>query len=527
MVAIRPVSMRKAVSSTLVVLMLFVPQVLFAWSGMVTGVAEGDSITVRHDNRPEQVRLHGIDCPQRGQDFFDDATKFTCRMVLGKTVDVVPLSIDHHGKTVATIFIDGKCLNEELVREGLAWWYSYYAPTYAKLGELQEQAKVSKTGLWSRPDPVRPWEYREERRPPGIARYVLQELNLKIEDLPERLRTHPKLPQVLGDIARDGKVIFRFSAPGPVAKGVDSGQFYRVGSVVVEKGDQNIDSVLKIAKVVLVLGGAAGEAFQTGNPWKVLTSAANLVTTSGTDGQLTEIQKQLDNVHKQLTTIHGYVKALYDAPFRDATSYLRNAADSEDPVYRKIFLEKACDSFQKARNLGLSLLKEKKRELFESTGLLCVGASGDSRISACTTVSDTLHQAETAARAVDLCYRYEATLRERLKQFKLARGLRTDAVEFKLDMIGHLERYLPEKARQTGGCFSKLVAFSNDKPVLTLDPRTWWDWFRDSSRSKLRAMLAAHDESLRNELEDVTHLVALDLFFLTEPSHVETRLALY
>lgn len=39
------------------------------FSGKVIGVTDGDTITVLHDRTPVKIRLHGIDCPESGQDF--------------------------------------------------------------------------------------------------------------------------------------------------------------------------------------------------------------------------------------------------------------------------------------------------------------------------------------------------------------------------------------------------------------------------------------------------------------------------
>jgi micrococcal nuclease len=45
------------------------PGFAWAWSGKVIGVIDGDSITMLHDGRQEQIRLWGIDCPEKRQDF--------------------------------------------------------------------------------------------------------------------------------------------------------------------------------------------------------------------------------------------------------------------------------------------------------------------------------------------------------------------------------------------------------------------------------------------------------------------------
>lgn len=37
------------------------------FSGPVVAVLDGDTIEVLHNNRPERIRLNGIDCPEKGQ----------------------------------------------------------------------------------------------------------------------------------------------------------------------------------------------------------------------------------------------------------------------------------------------------------------------------------------------------------------------------------------------------------------------------------------------------------------------------
>ena len=56
--------------SWLLALSLFLlPATAATWSGKIVGVIDGDSITVLHDGKGEQIRLWGIDCPKKNQDF--------------------------------------------------------------------------------------------------------------------------------------------------------------------------------------------------------------------------------------------------------------------------------------------------------------------------------------------------------------------------------------------------------------------------------------------------------------------------
>ncbi len=46
------------------------------------GVSDGDTITVLHSGKPERIRLHGIDCPEKRQAFGNRAKQFTSTLSL-------------------------------------------------------------------------------------------------------------------------------------------------------------------------------------------------------------------------------------------------------------------------------------------------------------------------------------------------------------------------------------------------------------------------------------------------------------
>ena len=55
--------------SLLALSLFLLPATAAAWSAKVVGVIDGDSITVLHDGGGEPIRLWGIDCPEKKQDF--------------------------------------------------------------------------------------------------------------------------------------------------------------------------------------------------------------------------------------------------------------------------------------------------------------------------------------------------------------------------------------------------------------------------------------------------------------------------
>jgi micrococcal nuclease len=142
----------------------------YAWEGRVAGVTDGTYVTVTHDGKGERIRLYGIDCPEKRQEFSQEAKKFTSDMVLRKVVEVEPVVVDHkgrtkdqYGRTVALVYMDKFiCLNEELIKSGLAWvsTQSCTRPECKAWKESEKQAKRKQLGLWSMSNPIPPWEFR-------------------------------------------------------------------------------------------------------------------------------------------------------------------------------------------------------------------------------------------------------------------------------------------------------------------------------------------------------------------------------
>ena len=142
------------------------PSICLAWSGKVVGVIDGDSITVLHDGRQEQIRLWGIDCPEKHQDFGSKAKSTTSILVVAKVVEVDPVTADRYGRTVAFVRVADTLVNEELIRQGLAWVFTRYCdrPICQEWKALEEEARKARRGLWSMPKPVAPWEFRRLNR---------------------------------------------------------------------------------------------------------------------------------------------------------------------------------------------------------------------------------------------------------------------------------------------------------------------------------------------------------------------------
>ena len=134
------------------------------FSGQVVAVLDGDTIEVLHDTKPERIRLHGIDCPEKGQAYGNKAKQATAELVFRKEVTLQTHGKDKYGRTIADVSLpNGIIVNLELVRNGWCWWYQKYAPDNAILAELQRRARRSGAGLWADPHPIPPWEWRNPK----------------------------------------------------------------------------------------------------------------------------------------------------------------------------------------------------------------------------------------------------------------------------------------------------------------------------------------------------------------------------
>lgn len=129
--------------------------------GKVVAITDGDTFTLlKADSTTTKIRLASIDCPERKQPFSTKAKDFVSDEIFGITVAIKIQSKDRYRREIGWVYYEGKCLNEELLKEGLAWHFKRYSDD-EKLQELEDRARKKKKGLWAEQDPVPPWEWRK------------------------------------------------------------------------------------------------------------------------------------------------------------------------------------------------------------------------------------------------------------------------------------------------------------------------------------------------------------------------------
>ncbi len=89
--------------------------------GFVERVIDGDTIVMNETS----IRLLGINCPEKGEKYYQEAKDFLEKEVLNKTVELKfgNERYDKYHRLLAYVFLDEKNVNLELVEKGFANFY--------------------------------------------------------------------------------------------------------------------------------------------------------------------------------------------------------------------------------------------------------------------------------------------------------------------------------------------------------------------------------------------------------------------
>jgi len=156
------------VKQVLILLSIFLlscqPQEEYILKGKIVKVADGDTVTLIAENKEKvRIRLLGIDAPEKGQDYGTKARQYLSDLCYGKYVTVQYAEKDQYDRILGVVYVDGMNVNEEMVRQGLAWYYRHFVDD-PRLDSLEQLARTEKRNIWSRKNPISPFEFRKKKR---------------------------------------------------------------------------------------------------------------------------------------------------------------------------------------------------------------------------------------------------------------------------------------------------------------------------------------------------------------------------
>lgn len=154
---------------------LLIPSLSMAESFTVTHVDDGDTIICENRDITIRVRLAAIDAPElsrdnknSGQPFSREAKLVLEKLVLKKVVNIKGFGLDDYNRLLAVVNLNGKNINLEMIKQGLAEVYKGSPPSgfntelYRK---TEKEAKKSLIGIWSQGDDyISPSQWRRINR---------------------------------------------------------------------------------------------------------------------------------------------------------------------------------------------------------------------------------------------------------------------------------------------------------------------------------------------------------------------------
>jgi micrococcal nuclease len=125
-------------------------------------IADGDTFEGRDGEQTYRIRLHGVDAPEKGQDFSRTSRETLGRLCKNGPLKAVIVQKDRFGRWVCEVYDrNGQSINKTMVKEGMAWHFTRYSSD-RELARLEREARSARVGLWSLENPVAPWTYRKD-----------------------------------------------------------------------------------------------------------------------------------------------------------------------------------------------------------------------------------------------------------------------------------------------------------------------------------------------------------------------------
>ncbi len=133
-------------------------------SGKAIKIVDGDTFDLLAGTVTYRIRLNGIDTPEKGQDFYQNAKTALGNWCRNQTLRVTYKSKDRNGRLIGDVYTSfGAWVNVKLVEEGMAWHFKKYSSDKT-LAVAEIKARNLKLGLWTMKNVIAPWDWRKGKR---------------------------------------------------------------------------------------------------------------------------------------------------------------------------------------------------------------------------------------------------------------------------------------------------------------------------------------------------------------------------
>jgi micrococcal nuclease len=142
----------------------FVPQKELSLNGKVIKIVDGDTFDVLTDAQTTiRIRMNGIDCPERKQDYYQVCKDALSGYIFGKKVHLITHGKDRYTRTIADVFYKKENINLAMIKNGFAWHYKKYSSD-PEMAKAEINARAAKIGLWQMNNAIAPWNFRKLKK---------------------------------------------------------------------------------------------------------------------------------------------------------------------------------------------------------------------------------------------------------------------------------------------------------------------------------------------------------------------------
>lgn len=164
-ILIMPMNRSLAIIYFLILLFIIIPAIALAGQYQVIRVVDGDTIVIKYDGKYEKVRMLCVNTPKsvhpdekQNIPMGKTASRYTQKKLIGKSVDLefeIKKLRGNYGRLLAYVFVHGKNLNLDLVRQGLSPYYTKYGKSEkydAEFRAAEKQARKEGLNIWGDPE---------------------------------------------------------------------------------------------------------------------------------------------------------------------------------------------------------------------------------------------------------------------------------------------------------------------------------------------------------------------------------------
>ena len=161
----------------IVILFLLSPYSFADFNAKVVNIVDGDTIDVLDGyNQKLRIRLLGIDTPERKQQFGYESYFYLNKILHGKSVVIIsspdkdkPYTLGYFKRVIGKVVLNDVDINLEMIKKGMGWHFIKYKKNQPideshSYNKAESEARKKYIGLWSDPNPVPPWKWRQQNR---------------------------------------------------------------------------------------------------------------------------------------------------------------------------------------------------------------------------------------------------------------------------------------------------------------------------------------------------------------------------